>query len=108
MGVPATASWTITKIFNLRGIVQVWIKHITGNGVGYFFWLDNWHPLGHLFSRFGQGSFQFGEILHAKVETVIRDDTWCWPRRRNTVTKEIMDNTHYGLILIKKILWSVT
>lgn len=52
MGIPATASWTIRKI-STWGIVQTWIKHNTRNGVRNFFWLDNWHPSGHLFSRFG-------------------------------------------------------
>lgn len=61
-------------------------------------WLDNWHSLGPLFSRFcDRVVFNLGRSLEAKVESVIRDNLWCWPRR-NPVTREIMANTPSSLI----------
>lgn len=34
--IPPSSSWTIIKIFQLRDMVQPWIKHVTGNGAGTF------------------------------------------------------------------------
>ncbi|KAI8573525.1 hypothetical protein RHMOL_Rhmol01G0284300 [Rhododendron molle] len=48
---PASASWTIRKLFSLRPLVHPWITNVVGNGKSTFLWLDNWHPLGPLFAR---------------------------------------------------------
>lgn len=64
-----------------------------GNGATTFLWLDNWNPLGPLFYIFGDIIvFNLGRSLHTKVESVFQNNSWCWPRRGNLVTKEIMDN----------------
>lgn len=67
--------------------------------VRIFLWLDNWHPLGPLYSRFGDKVvFSMGRSLGAKVESLIRNNSWCWPRRRNAVTKEIIEHTPSSLV----------
>lgn len=47
----------IRKIFKLRGVVDGSTldkaHNIMDNGGRTFLWLDDWHPFGRLFSRFG-------------------------------------------------------
>ncbi|XP_058195022.1 uncharacterized protein LOC131311543 [Rhododendron vialii] len=99
MSIPPSASWTIRKIFKLRSLVQPWIKSVVGNGLDTFLWLDNWHPLGPLFSRFGERVvYNLGRSLFSKVASIISNDSWCWPRSRNAVTKEIIEHTPTTLV----------
>ena len=46
MATPIDSSRTIRKLFKLREVGQLVIRHILGDGSGTFLWLDNWHPLG--------------------------------------------------------------
>ncbi|XP_058218842.1 uncharacterized protein LOC131329621 [Rhododendron vialii] len=99
MCTPPYSSWTIRKIFKLRSLVQPWIKSVVGDGLETFPWLDNWHPLGPLFSRYGERVvFNLGRSLSSKVASIISNASWNWPKRRNAVTKEIIENTPTALV----------
>lgn len=66
MSVPVSASWTIRKIFRLRTYVQPWITYVVGNGYNIFLWLDNWHPLGPLKTKFGSRFvYNLGRTINA-------------------------------------------
>lgn len=92
--IPVSASWTIRKLFKLRPLVHPWITNVVGNGMNTFLWLDNWHPLGPLYARFGSRVvYNLGRNLHAKVDTIISAQSWQWPRGRNSVTREILRAT---------------
>lgn len=72
MDTPCDASWTVQKVFSLRGLGQPLIKYMIGNGLDTFLWLDNWHPLGPLYNRFGsEVVFNLGRSLQAKVSSII-------------------------------------
>lgn len=67
---------------------------MVGNGKNTFLWLDNWHPLGPLYARFGSRVvYNLGRNLLAKVDTIISAQSWQWPRGRNSVTGEILRAT---------------
>lgn len=88
--VPTEASWTIRKLFKLRDIVQTWITARVGNGQ----WLDNWHPLGPLFKKFGEAVVQNrGTSLLAKVSSIIHQGVWKWPRVRSPIIQNIIEHT---------------
>lgn len=94
MTVPALASRTIRKIFGLRNLVQPWIKFNIGNGQGTFSWLDNWHHpvlLKHMDSNLLR-------TLQSKVASVIRNGSWIWARRINSVVREILESSPNTLI----------
>lgn len=95
MPTPGSASWTTRKIFKLRPVVQNWITYLVGNGCQTFLWLDNWHPLGPLFAKFGSRVlYNLGHNMLAKVASIIGENQqWHWPRQRNPVTREIVANT---------------
>ncbi|XP_058180159.1 uncharacterized protein LOC131298698 [Rhododendron vialii] len=70
------------------------LLYLVGNGNKTFLWLDNWHPLGPLLTKFGaRVVYNFGRNLFAKVASIIVDQKWHWPRERNSVTREIIRNT---------------
>jgi hypothetical protein len=42
-------------------------------------WLDNWHPLGVLFDRFGfRAVYDSHSRLEAKLDSVLKEGLWCW------------------------------
>lgn len=97
--IPASVSWTVRKLFKLRPLVQPWITYVVGNGRNTFIWLDNWHTLGPLFAKFGSRVvYNLGRNLNAKVATIIVNNTWQWPRCRNSVTREILGSTPTSLV----------
>ncbi|KAI8559863.1 hypothetical protein RHMOL_Rhmol04G0208500 [Rhododendron molle] len=80
MGLPYYVSWTIRKVFQLREVCQPLIRYQIGNGASTFLWLDNWHPLGPLYKRFGVNvCCNIGRSLQAKVSTIIIDGEWLGP-----------------------------
>lgn len=52
--IPPNASWTVRKILKLRDEVQSWITYEVESGGDTLLWLDNWHPLGPLYQKFGE------------------------------------------------------
>lgn len=91
--VPPSASWTIRKFFGLRKLVQTWIRSVIGDGQDTFLWLDNCHPLGPLKDRFeGRLTGNLVRTFQLKVASIISNNSWMWPGRRNLVVKEIMDS----------------
>lgn len=84
MTLRADSSSTLRKIFGLRREGQIFIRHVIGNDLNTFLWLDNWHSLEPLFQRFGDRvAFNLGRSPKAKVCSII-------PRRRNAVIREII------------------
>ncbi|XP_058203052.1 uncharacterized protein LOC131317521 [Rhododendron vialii] len=111
--IPASASWTVRKLFNLRPLVHPWITNVVGNGKNTFLWLDNWHPLGPLFARFGSRVvYNLGRHLHAKVDTIISDQSWQWPRGRNSMTRDIVRATPAHFVphpsQEDRVIWNLT
>ncbi|XP_058216962.1 uncharacterized protein LOC131327851 [Rhododendron vialii] len=94
MDIPSDASWTMRKVLNLRSLGQSLIKYQVGNGQNTHLWLDNWHPLGPLFKRFGESVvYNLGKSLLSKVSFIIHNGAWRWPRQRNRVTQFIVVHT---------------
>lgn len=81
-------------VMQLRSLGQPLIKYIIGNGLHTFSWLDNWHPLGPLYDKFGESVvYDLGRSLSSKVSTIIQNEDWKWPRQRNRITQSIMAHT---------------
>lgn len=93
MGLPYDVSWTIRKIFQFRDVSQPLIQYKIGNGASTHLWLDNWHPLGRLYKRYGENvCSNIGRSSCARVPSIISDGAWSWPRQRNRI-QEIKANT---------------
>lgn len=104
MSVPSSASWTIKKIFKLM------IKYIIGKGSKTFLWLDNWHHLGPLLDRLWTGSPSTWGGYHAKVDSIIRESSWCWPRRRNVWKGKLLIITPSTFLpnpALEDVIWSL-
>ncbi|KAI8544608.1 hypothetical protein RHMOL_Rhmol08G0310000 [Rhododendron molle] len=99
MKIPTDCSWTFRKLLRLRTVAFPFITKIIGNGESTFLWLDNWHPLGSLFSKFGNGIvFNLGRSLDARVSSIIADGCWRWPRARNAIVQKIIRHTPDNLV----------
>ncbi|XP_058218012.1 uncharacterized protein LOC131329007 [Rhododendron vialii] len=99
MHLPIDSSWTLRKIFGLRDMGLRFIKSVVGNGKNTFLWLDNWQTLGPLFLRFGNRVvFNTGRSLGAKVDSIIANGRWKWPRGRNASIIEIKAGTASDLV----------
>lgn len=95
---PPDASWTLRKLFKLRGIGQDLMRWEVGNGQSVFLWLDHWQALGPLYEKYGESVVHnLGRSLFAKVASIIHEGTWKWPRQRNAVSREII--FHYSSYL---------
>lgn len=59
---------------------QPLIRYKIGNMNSTFMWLDNWHPLGPLFKRYGQRvCSNIGRSLNAKASSITHDGGWNLP-----------------------------
>lgn len=64
-----------------------------------FLLLDHWHPLGPLYKKYGERVvYNLGRSLLTKVDSIIYQETWKWPRQRNAVSREIIALTPASLI----------
>lgn len=113
MHLPTDSSWTLRKIFGLRDMDLRFIKSVVGNGKNTFLWLDNWHTFGPLFLRFGNRVvFTLGRSLGAKVDSIIANGRWKWPRGRNASIIEIKAGTARDLVPAMdrddKVVWIIT
>ncbi|XP_028099520.1 uncharacterized protein LOC114299050 [Camellia sinensis] len=105
--VPSDPYWVWRKILSLRPLVFPLIKHIIGDGGNVFLWHDNWHPLGSLYDRFG------ARIIHtlpdnSKVNVIVENNSWKWPRAASQVLKELIDSTPPSLVprhATNRIVW---
>lgn len=62
--------------------------------VNCLLWLENRHPLGPLYHKFGKSVvYNLGRSLSSKVSAIIYNGDWRWPRQRNRVTQFIMAHT---------------
>ncbi|GFZ01445.1 hypothetical protein Acr_15g0000540 [Actinidia rufa] len=80
MSPPQDSSWTMRRLFKLRQLGQPLIRHLVGNGRDTFLWLDNWHPVGPLYKKFGDRVVgNAGRSLLANVSDIICNGNWKWP-----------------------------
>lgn len=95
MKLPSSCSWTMRKLFKLRGS---FIKHIIGDGASTFFWQDNQHPVGPLLNHLGS---QF--VIHLATPWIRVLNKGCcvlhWPSRNR-----ISDILYYYLPMYWPIL----
>ncbi|KAI8531931.1 hypothetical protein RHMOL_Rhmol11G0174500 [Rhododendron molle] len=93
MNLPGDSSWTMRKLFGLRRVGHQYIKAQIGNGENTFLWLDNWHNLGPLLLKYGDGvTTNLGRSLHAKVCSIIHNGSWRWHRSRSAIVRDIIAN----------------
>ena len=75
-------------------MAQPLIRSVVRDSSEVFLWLNNWHPLGPLFKRFGEGLVRdLGSSLLAKVSSIICYENWKWPRQRNRAIMSIVAHT---------------
>lgn len=102
MPCPPDASWTLWRLFKLRGIGQdlmKWVVTLVGNGQSVILWLDHWHPLGPLYEKFRERVvYNLCRSLSAKEESMKHQGEWKWPRQRNAVSREIQAHTPPSLL----------
>ncbi|KAI8563134.1 hypothetical protein RHMOL_Rhmol03G0089200 [Rhododendron molle] len=99
MPIPIDCSWKIRKLLKLRDLGQLFVKHTIGNGKSTFLWLDNWHPKGPLYKLFDDRTVsRLGSSLYDKVNSVIENGAWHWPRPRNRVIQQIQSSTPVSLL----------
>lgn len=73
------------ELFALRELTQPLFKYNIGNDENVFFWLDNGHPLGPLFQRFG--------------DNLVRNVAPFWPRFLLLLGMERGDGLDPGICL---------
>lgn len=110
MTVPALASRTIRKIFGLRNLVQPWIKFnstlvmVKAPFHGLIIGITR-VLLKHMDSNLLR-------TLHSKVASVIRNGSWIWARRSNSIVREILESSPNTLIPKRaqedSVIWSLT
>ena len=78
--VPASCSWSLRKILQLRERIRTLIKHKVGDGVATFLWHDLWNPVGPLLPYYGE-RILYDSAIHcnARVAEVIDERGWNWP-----------------------------
>ncbi|KAI8021091.1 hypothetical protein LOK49_LG03G01535 [Camellia lanceoleosa] len=95
---PQDSSSTLQKLFDLRILGQRLIKCIVGSGADIFLWLDNWQPIGPSYQRFVEKTVRIvGGALLAKVDSIIHNGTWNWPRIRNRAIQPVITHTLLSL-----------
>lgn len=86
---------TVRKLFTIRSCTAM-DNLCGGNARNTFLWLDNWHPVGPLFAKYGAiVIYILGRNHNAKVASIIANQNWQWPRCRNSVTRKIIIHKAY-------------
>ncbi|KAI8560676.1 hypothetical protein RHMOL_Rhmol04G0275900 [Rhododendron molle] len=72
-----------------------------------------WHPLGALYKRYGEAVVaQRGRALRTKVDSIIDQGFWKWPRQRNRFIMEIIRETPIDFFpnpsSSDKVVWTLT
>lgn len=74
---------------SLRSTAREFIKFDVGDGKLIHLWLDNWHPFGPLYEKYGfRIIYDSQSSLEAKMNYVIRNGRWSW---RPTRSEELVD-----------------
>jgi len=69
---------------NLHGLARDLLKVEVGDGKSIHLWLDNYHPLGPLFDKFGfRPIYDSQSRIDAKLDSVLRNGEWCWKPARS-------------------------
>ncbi|KAL2226376.1 UNVERIFIED_CONTAM: hypothetical protein Sindi_1996300 [Sesamum indicum] len=84
-----TSIWTITdqrgswgwrKILRLRIFLRNMVDYRIGDGRNFLLWQDLWHHLGPLCESFPRGPRLLGIDESSRLNTVIHEGVWQWPR----------------------------
>lgn len=78
--------------------MQPWIKSIIGDDQDTFL-LGNRHPFGILKDRFeGRMDDNLLRSIHAKLNSIITNGSWFWPRSRSRVINEVKEGIPSSLV----------
>jgi hypothetical protein len=79
VSIPYNSSWCWRKLLKIRSLAWGFLRFDVGNGSNIHLWVDNWHPFGALFDRFGfRVMYDSNSRLDAKLDTVLKQGNWCW------------------------------
>jgi hypothetical protein len=79
VSIPHNSSWCWRKLLKLQTLARSFLRFDVGTGSPIHMWLDNWHPLGVLFDRFGyRVVYDSHSRLKAKLDSVLKEGLWCW------------------------------
>jgi hypothetical protein len=80
-----------------------------GDGKSINLWLDNWHPFGVLFEKYGYRIiYDSQSLLDSKLDSVLRNGVWCWKPARSEALVDIQSRlleVHLGTF--DKPIWSI-
>lgn len=89
LGVPHNSSWCGRKLLKLREFLRPLIKFEVGDGKLIHMWLENWHPHGTLFEKYGfRVIYDAHSRIEARLSTVMKNGVWCW---RHAISDELLD-----------------
>lgn len=78
VNIPHSCSWSWRKLLKLRDVAKKFLQFKIGDGQSVHLWLDNWHPDGILFEKYGfRAEYDAGSNLEAKVSSVLKEHSWC-------------------------------
>jgi hypothetical protein len=94
----------------LCGIARNFLKFKVGNGKHIHLWLDNWHPFGLLYEKYGfRIIYDSQSNLDAKLNSVLINVDWRWKQARPEALVDIqsrLPNVH--LSVVDKPIWAIT
>ncbi|KAK4383962.1 hypothetical protein Sango_3104000 [Sesamum angolense] len=82
-------AWVEGKMLSIQHSLVSQIHFFVGNGDSISHWLDPWHPLGPLISRFPREPQLTNTGLLDKLSVVIKDGQWNWPMITDIACLEI-------------------
>jgi hypothetical protein len=95
---------------SLRSTATEFIKFEVGDGKLIHLWLDNWHPFGPLYERYGfRIIYDSHSTLEAKMNSVIRNGRWSWKPARSEEFVEIQSKLpDVPLGNVDKPIWTLS
>lgn len=88
--IPQNCSWSWRKILSLRCIATDFIKFEVGNGKLIHLWLDNWHPFGPLYEKYGfRIIYDSQSCLESRLNSIIWNGNWRWKPARSKALVDI-------------------
>lgn len=86
-----TGSWVWRKLLKLRPVANFFLKLAIKNGESVKFWLDIWHPMGHLIDVSGEiGTQKLGICRNARVCDVVVGTEWRFRSTRDRTLQAIV------------------
>lgn len=79
----------------LREFTRQFIKFKVGSGCNIYLWLDNWHPDGILYEKYGfRAVYDAGSNIDAKLSVVLVNRSWRWLPARSDYIVAIQSKLH--------------